>query len=434
MSLRYRKPLRLPCQHHSHQTGGRLPAPETALPTGGRALLAQRHRVQPRHLPRLGRHGRYPRGLRRQSLPYCPVGRHGRGDSHYRPPHGPAPWTTRPRHHLPGQHLRHHPRPNQLGRDSNPARPLGPVRLFHAARRRTVRQTAQTTRRIRPRDDKGTGLLFGHRELLALLRRPRSRHASLLSAGLLPGRFSHHHRREPRDDSPNPSHVRRRQRPQEKPRRIRVPSAGRHRQPPPEVRRVRGSGTPGHIRQRHTGRLRAEQVGRGGGRTGHSSHGAARPRNRDTPHGRPNRQPDWRNRNPRRKGPACAGDHPHQTDGRRADQIFRKGGYPLPLYPLGCRYAGAHRDYGRPAGRPFRCTGGGQSVARGTGPARGLAGGHHGCRQGGFPAFGTVADPNRRSCRPTPRRTGHHVCRQNHRLDAPNHRRNGTPPRKADEL
>ena len=89
-----------------------------------------------------------------------------------------------------------------------------------------------------------------------------------------------------------------------------------------------------------------------------------------------------------------------------------------PLPAFGHRDAGAHRDPARSPARRLRRAGRHQPAARGAGPARGVAGGDSGRRQGGLPALGRLADPDlgpRRAKRQRPR---HHVCRERDRLDA----------------
>ena len=79
------------------------------------------------------------------------------------------------------------------------------------------------------------------------------------------------------------------------------------------------------------------------------------------------------------------------------------------------RHVGAHSDHPRPAARGVRRAGRGQPAARGPGPARGLAGGDPGRRQGGLPARRDLADPDHRPGGPERRRQGPHVRRQGDR-------------------
>ena len=113
----------------------------------------------------------------------------------------------------------------------------------------------QAARRIRPRDDQGAGLLLRNRELLALLRRTRRRHASLLPDRLLPEGLPAGRGREPRDAAAGPRHVRRRPGPQGEPRRIRVPAPGSQGQPPGDLRRIRATAGDVDLRERDARRL-----------------------------------------------------------------------------------------------------------------------------------------------------------------------------------
>ena len=75
-----------------------------------------------------------------------------------------------------------------------------------------------------------------------------------------------------------------------------------------------------------------------------------------------------------------------------------------------------------------------QPAARGTRPARGLAGGDPRRRQGGFPSVGHLADPDHRPSRPQRLRPGDHVRRPDHRLDGAGDRRDQPAPRQAGGL
>ena len=73
-------------------------------------------------------------------------------------------------------------------------------------------------------------------------------------------------------------------------------------------------------------------------------------------------------------------------------------------------------------------------LREGPGPARGVAGGDPGRRQGGVPALGHLADPDDRPRGPQRVRRGAHVRRQGHRLDAVRDRRDRAPAREAGRL
>ena len=90
------------------------------------------------------------------------------------------------------------------------------------------------------------------------------------------------------------------------------------------------------------------------------------------------------------------------------------------------RHDPTHRDPARPAPRRVRRAGRHQPAARGSRPARGVAGVHPRRRQGGLPALGDVADPDDRPRRPQRRRPGGDVRRQRDRLDGEGDRRDAT--------
>ena len=97
----------------------------------------------------------------------------------------------------------------------------------------------------------------------------------------------------------------------------------------------------------------------------------------------------------------------------------------------GRRHPRPHQDSRRPAGRGLRRAHRGQPAARGTRPARGIAGGYPRCRQGGIPALAPVAHPDGGTGRAQPQRTSHHVCRPHYREHAKDHRRDQPPTREA---
>ena len=111
----------------------------------------------------------------------------------------------------------------------------GASRALQRARQNPRSPTSRGTRELRPRNDSRTRPLLGHRKLFALLRRPPTGHAPLLSARLFPERLSARHRREPRQCATNPRHVRRRPLAQREFGQLRFPTPRRARQPPAQI-------------------------------------------------------------------------------------------------------------------------------------------------------------------------------------------------------
>ena len=103
---------------------------------------------------------------------------------------------------------------------------------------------------------------------------------------------------------------------------------------------------------------------------------------------------------------------------------------------LHCRHRDhrARRDHPRPAQRRFRCPGRDQPAARGSRSAGSFAGRDPRRRQRRIPALAALAHPDYRARRAPYQGQGHHVRRQDHRLDEVCDRRNLPPPRQAARL
>ena len=143
-------------------------------------------------------------------------------------------------------------------------------------------------------DDRGDGLLRRHRELFALAHRPQARRAAADPVRISARRRAGVRRREPRHRAADRRHVSRRLSPQVDARRIRLPPAVLHRQPPAQIR--------GMGRDAAADRLRlgdARPVGDGAHRrrlrrAGHPPDRPDRSAGRDPPGRKPGRRSDRR--------------------------------------------------------------------------------------------------------------------------------------------
>ena len=114
----------------------------------------------------------------------------------------------------------------------------------------------------------------------------------------------------------------------------------------------------------------------------------------------PDRRPDARDPAADRARRAGAGHHADQEDGRGPDRLPAGERHPGALPALRGRHAAPGRAAARAAQGRLRRAGRHQPAARGSGPARGVAGGDPRRRQGGLPAQRPVADPDHRPGRP----------------------------------
>ena len=106
-------------------------------------------------------------------------------------------------------------------------------------------------------------------------------------------------------------------------------------------------------------------------------------------------------------------------------ELGRQGSLPAFRY----RNARAHPDPSRPAARRVRRAGRDQPAARGARSAGSVAGRDPRCGQGGLPALGRVAHPDRRPRGAKRQRPRDHVCRRDDRLDEIRHQRDRPPAR-----
>ena len=132
-----------------------------------------------------------------------------------------------------------------------------------------------------------------------------------------------------------------------------------------------------------------------------------------------------------RAGP---GHHADQEDVGGPHRLPPRRRRPHPLPPLRGRHPQADRAAARPAPRRLRRAGRHQPPARGSRPARGVAGVDPRRRQGGLPALRQVADPDHRPRRAQRVGRGAHVRRQDHPVDGVGDRRDQPSPRQAGRL
>src|SRR5690606_1861703 len=113
------------------------------------------------------------------------------------------------------------------------------------------------------RDDTRTGLLPGHRELLALPVGPGGRRAATVPVRLRTGRRVAHHRREPRNGSTTRRHLPGRPVAEGNAGGVWISTTGGARQPAAALRRIRAPVATGCLCVGNSRRLRAETFGQG---------------------------------------------------------------------------------------------------------------------------------------------------------------------------
>ena len=145
--------------------------------------------------------------------------------------------------------------------------------------------------------------------------------------------------------------------------------------------------------------------------------GPGRPAGRRQADQGPDRRPDRRDPHARRARRARAGHHADQEDGRGPHRLPARDGHPGALPALRGRHAAPGRAAAAAAARRVRRPGRHQPAARGSRPARGVAGGDPRRRQGRVPAVAAQPDPDHRPRGAQRVRRGAHVRRQDHRLD-----------------
>ncbi len=253
---RRRRHRRLGLVHLRHRLGGNLlgddlhpqagrqdrPAPAARRP-GGAAIQAHAGRLLPRLVPRARRRGRnLPGALRGPRLARVAVRRRDRDRfDEIRPAHRAKDRRTRIRQDLRQLALRHaapDADPGHLRHQERAQRPSRPAQR----RRPPVGSAApRTAHGVRPGNDGSHRLLRRHRELFALSHRPQAGRAAADFVRIRAGQRAGLCRREPRHHPAARRHVPRRLPPQGDARRIRLPPALLHGQPPAYASR---NGTP----------------------------------------------------------------------------------------------------------------------------------------------------------------------------------------------
>ncbi len=184
-------------------------------------------------------------------------------------------------------------------------------------------------------------------------------------------------------------------------------------------RLVMVSATPGQFERAESTRI-VEQIVR--------PTGIIEPGDRGTGDAEPDRRPD--ERGPRRDGDRRpdSGHHPDQEDGRGPDRLPARVRDQGSLPALGGRHPGTDPDHPRPEAGRVRRPRRGQPPARGSRPARGLAGRDPRCRQGGLSARRDQPRADDRPSRPQCQRQGADVRRPGDGRDAGGDERDRAPP------
>ena len=126
----------------------------------------------------------------------------------------------------------------QPGDQGDPRRAPQPPRPARRRGQAPRGAAARAAHQLRPRDDGGDRLLRRHRELLPLPHRPQAGRAAPYPLRVHPRQRHRLRRREPRHGAADRRHVPRRLPAQVHPRRVRLPPALLHGQPPAQVRGV----------------------------------------------------------------------------------------------------------------------------------------------------------------------------------------------------
>ena len=427
-----------PSEYHSMilhvKEGDRADAARRDQAADRDAVLAQRGRLPPRHVPRARRRPRHlPGRARRERGAHLAVRRRGRVAAAVRPADRAHPAADPALHRVPVEPLRDRA-PEGARRDrgdqGRARRAEGVLRLADEADRGAADRAAHA---LRPRDDDRDRLLQGHRELLAAPVRAQGRRAAADADRLPAVALADVHRREPRDDSADGRHVQGRPRAQGEPRQLRLPPAVGARQPAAALRRVRAAAAADDLRVGDARRVRADARGPGR-RAGRAADGAGRSGAGRAPGADAGRRPALRDLAARREERARAGDDADQADGRGPHRLPQRARRQGALPAFGHRHGRARRDHPRPAAQGIRRAGRHQPAARGTRHSRGVAGGDPRRGQGGLPARRALADPDDRPRRAAHQRHGDPLRRQDDRFDARRDRRDRSPARQADCL
>ena len=249
----------------------------------------------PRHLPRARRHRRaVPGAFGRPRLAHLAVRRRGGVHHRVRSAHRPEDRRTETHQGLLQLALRHAQADAAAGHQVHQGRaqaaPGGTVQLRPPAGGAAPR----AAHRVRHGDDGGDRLLRRHRELLALSHRTPARRAAADPVRVPARQRAGVRRREPRHRAADRRHVPRRLPAQGDARRIRLPPALLHGQPPAALRGVGRHAAADHLRLGHARRLGAEPDRRQLHRAGDPPHRPDRSAGRDPPRQVPGRRPDRR--------------------------------------------------------------------------------------------------------------------------------------------
>ena len=268
-----------------------------------------------------------------------------------------------------------------------------------------------------------TGSLRRHRELFALSHRPQARRAAADAVRVPARQRARVRRREPRHRAADRRHVPRRLPAQGDARRVRLPPALLHGQPPAALRGMGRHAAADRVRLGDARRLGAGADRRRLRRAGDPPDRPHRSARRCAPGQDPGRRPARRGAPGLPRRLPHARHHAHQAHGRGPHRVHARAGHPRALHALRHRDAGAHRDHPRPAARRLRRADRHQPAARGPRHPRVRARRHPRRRQGRLPALGDLAHPDHRPRGAQRRRPRDPLRRPDDRLHAARHRR-----------
>ena len=239
------------------KVGGSGGARHAAAGPGRRAVHAQRHGVQPGHVPGPRRHrGDHP-GVRGAGDPHRVLRRRGRGALLPPPAHRRRGPPGRRAADLPGHALRRRAGAHGAGGARHRGGAGGAAGRAGAPGQAAGGAAAADAHRLRHGDDPPGRVLLRHRELLAAHRRARPGHRPGHPDRLLPRRLPARDRRVARDGAADRRHVRGRHVPQAQPGRLRVPAPVGGRQPAADLGGVRRPDRADGLPLGHPGPVRA---------------------------------------------------------------------------------------------------------------------------------------------------------------------------------
>ncbi len=284
LHLRAGCPGRLRRDRAAPSQGRPVPARRRPPPPRRPPVPAQRPGPPARPFPGPRRHPGDRAGLGRPDRPGRVLRRRGRADHRGRPADRRASGRAQRPQCLPGDPLRDAGRQAQGGPRRHRGRDGAAGRRDGGPGPGPRGGPAPPADHLRPRDDARAGLLLRGRELQPSPRPARGRLPAVDPARLLPAGLAARRRREPHVDPPGRGDVQERPDPQGDPRRFRVPSPLRPRQPTADLRGVRGDRPPGDLHERDPRAVRA-RAERAGGRAARSGRPASS--TRGSPSGRP---------------------------------------------------------------------------------------------------------------------------------------------------